>query len=154
MRDLEMGALCSFKFKPHFHRGICKVQNWLVSFFFFSCSFLHSLEFWKWMGQIRSFCIKEILVLFSPNDWFWATKTLNQKQKLSSRFASEDWESISPPVLFHINNQTMNQPNWSWRTKERWILTKRISDLSLGINMFMLHSLLFTTVSLAQLLIK
>ena len=65
-----MGALCSFKFKPHFHRGICKVQNWLVSFFFFSCSFLHSLEFWKWMGQIRSFCIKEILVLFSPNDCF------------------------------------------------------------------------------------
>ena len=148
MRDLKMGVLCSFKCKPHFPRGIFKVQNWPDSFFFF-CSFLQSLEFWKWMGQIRSSCIKG-----EPLIGFEEQKTLNQKQKLSSWFSSDDWQSTSPSVLFHINNQTMNQPNWSWRTKERWILTKRISDLSLGINMFMLHFLLFTTLNLAQLLIK
>lgn len=91
---------------------------------------------------------------FPPLIGFEQQKTLNQNQKLSSRFSSEDWDNVCLPVLFHINNQTMNQPNWFWRTKERWTLTKRISDLSLGINVFMLHSLLFPTLSLAQLLIK
>ena len=157
MRDLKMGALCSFKFKPHFHRGICKVQNWPVSFFFFFFPLLLLAVFGilKVNGANQELLHKGNCSSFSPSlIGFEQQKTLNQKQKLSSRFSSEDWESIYLPVLFHINNQTMNQPNWSWRTKERWTLTKRLSDLSLCINMFMLHSLLFPTLSLAELLIK